>query len=86
MQNLLLDIYGSDPSLGFVEALRQECSSVLQDNGGVWTRAAVEKLKLVDSAIRESMRLHPFGSIGLPRTVRIPPRDFLASCFMLYYT
>lgn len=69
MQNLILDLFSSDPSLGYVEALREECASVLEEAGGSWTRDAVKKLKLVESAIRESMRLSPFGSLAIQRTV-----------------
>ncbi len=73
VQNLVLDIYGSDDSTILVEALREESTRVLKEAGGIWTLQATQKLKLVDAAIRESMRLTPFASIGLPRTVSLPP-------------
>lgn len=69
VQNLIPDIYNYHERESLVEALREECSTVLQEAGGVWTRDAVQKLKLVDATIRESMRLTPFASIALPRTV-----------------
>lgn len=69
MQNFILNLFNSDPRLGFVDALRRECKTVLDESGGIWTREAVQKLRLVDSAIRESMRLSPFSVFGLPRTV-----------------
>lgn len=72
MQNLIPDIYTCDGREALVEALRAECSLVLKQAGGAWTRDAVQKLKLVDATIRESMRLTPFASIALPRTVRAP--------------
>jgi cytochrome P450 len=72
VQNVILDLFSQDPSLGFVEALREQCKTVLAEAGGSWTRDAVRKLTLVDSTIRESMRLSPFGTIGLPRTVVHP--------------
>ncbi|KAH6664561.1 cytochrome P450 [Halenospora varia] len=62
----------STNSLNLVEALREECGAILQEAGGSWTREAVQKLKLVDATIRESMRLTPFASVGLPRTVVDP--------------
>jgi cytochrome P450 len=71
-QNLLFDLFHSDPSMGYVDLLRAEASSALAAAGGTWTRPAVMQLKLIDSTIRESMRLHPFASIGLPRTVVHP--------------
>lgn len=71
-QNLLLDLFSTDPSRGYVEELRQECASALAEAGGVWTIDAVKKLRLVDSAIRESMRMNPFGTLLLPRKVVSP--------------
>ncbi|KAH8593609.1 cytochrome P450 [Bisporella sp. PMI_857] len=72
IQNVILDIYNAEKSLALVEALRGECAAVLEEAGGTWTREAVTKLKLVDSTIRESMRLTSFASVGLPRTVIQP--------------
>ena len=69
VQNVILDLVSAQPSLGFIEALREECATGLKETGGGWTYESVRKLKLVDSAIRESMRLSPFASVGLPRTV-----------------
>ena len=69
VQNVILDLYSSDPAMGYVDALRDEAASVLAKAGGVWTRDAVRDLKLIDSMIRESMRLNPFAIVGLPRTV-----------------
>lgn len=69
---MILDLFSSDPALGYVDALRDEAASVLAKFGGCWTRDAVRELKLIDSMIRESMRLNPFAIVGLPRTVRHP--------------
>jgi cytochrome P450 len=71
-QNLLFDLFHTDPALGYIDVLREEAASVLHSAGGTWTRDAVVQLKLIDSAIRESMRLRPFASVGLPRTVVHP--------------
>jgi cytochrome P450 len=72
VQNVILDLFSSDPELGFVDALREEAASVFAKFGGSWTRDAVRELKLIDSMIRESMRLNPFAIVGLPRTVVHP--------------
>jgi len=72
VQNVILDLFSSDPAMGYVDALRDEAASVLAKSGGVWTRDAVRDLKLIDSMIRESMRLNPFAIVGLPRTVCMP--------------
>jgi cytochrome P450 len=69
-QNFILDLFSTNPELGYIDALRKECEAVFNEAGKKWTRAAVIKLKLVDSAIRESMRMQPFAIVGLPRTVR----------------
>lgn len=71
VQNMILDLYSCEQSESLVADLRDECASALQEAGGSWTRDAVEKLKLVDATIRESMRLTPFASIGLPRTASL---------------
>lgn len=71
MQNVILDLFSSDPLLGYVEALREEAATVLAKADGVWTRDAVRDLKLtgINSMIWELMRLNPFAIVGLPRTV-----------------
>ncbi|KAF4633233.1 hypothetical protein G7Y89_g4886 [Cudoniella acicularis] len=70
--NVILDLWTTDPASGVVETLTDECKTVFQEAGGKWTREAITKLKLVDSAIRESMRLAPFATVGLPRCVVHP--------------
>jgi cytochrome P450 len=69
VQNAILDLATADPSLGYIEALRAESARLLKETGRWWTRQALRKLELVDSVVRESMRLTPFSSVGLPRTV-----------------
>lgn len=70
-QNSIFDLFSTDPALGYADALREECAAALGETGGEWTHETVKKLQLVDSAIRESMRLSPFGSLLLPRKVPI---------------
>ncbi|KAI1120267.1 ent-kaurene oxidase [Nemania abortiva] len=77
--NVILDLWTTDPSSGVVEALREECERVFRQAGGSWTREAVSKLNLVDSAVRESMRLAPFATVGLPRKVVHPDGVMLKS-------
>ncbi|KAI0502860.1 ent-kaurene oxidase [Xylaria bambusicola] len=80
LQNLILDLMSTDPSLGYVETLRKECAAALRKANGVWTRDAVSSLKLVDSAIRESMRISTVGTIMLPRKVVHPNGVMLENC------
>ncbi|RYP45471.1 hypothetical protein DL768_008191 [Monosporascus sp. mg162] len=49
-QHVILDLASQDPSLGYIEALREEAGKVLKEAGGTWTRQAVTKLKLVISS------------------------------------
>ncbi len=42
-----------------IEACRQEIRSVLKASGGVMTTNALFNMKLMDSVMRESQRLHP---------------------------
>ncbi|KXT18658.1 hypothetical protein AC579_2685 [Pseudocercospora musae] len=53
----LIDLFGSDPQLGYVEGLREEAERVYREHDGVWSKQAVNKLVRADSALRESMRL-----------------------------
>lgn len=50
-------------------ALRREAASVLRGNGGIWDRAAVGRLALMDSALRESLRFSAFKARGVERQV-----------------
>ena len=67
--NVILDLYSSPPSSGFLDGLYEECTRVLADSDGVWTKHAVSQLYRVDSTIRESMRFSAFGIVALPRRV-----------------
>jgi hypothetical protein len=70
--NTLQDLFSGDPSSGTVKDIRDECIEVLAASRGVWTKDAVSKLHLLDSAIRESMRVSSLSILGLPRRVNRP--------------
>ena len=57
--NCLLDLLSSDPSLQYLDAIRQQSSMILEQEGGQWTKAGIAAAPRADSAIRESMRLSP---------------------------
>lgn len=61
------DILAAGPELW--EALRREAAGVLHDAGGAWSRVAVGRLALLDSVLRESMRVSPFKARGVEREV-----------------
>lgn len=50
-------------------ALRREAASVLRGAGGVWDKAAVGRLVLMDSTLRESLRFSAFKARGVERQV-----------------
>ncbi|KAJ9648987.1 hypothetical protein H2199_000900 [Coniosporium tulheliwenetii] len=52
------------PEKQYVERIRDEAATVLQESNGPWTRSAVARLYLADSAIRESMRCSTVGGRG----------------------
>lgn len=70
--NVLLDILSADPSKRVLEDLQEEVERVYAEHNGVWTKASLNKLIRVDSAIRESMRLHNFSATALVRKVMSP--------------
>jgi hypothetical protein len=72
IHNVVLDVFSNDFGGDLIQAMREESTQAIHSTGNnkSWTREAVLKLRLVDSVIRESMRLWPFGTIGIPRRVR----------------
>lgn len=67
--NMLLDLLGSDPKLGYLEALEAEIAAIGLDNHGNWSKASLASMTRTDSALRESMRLSGFVSWGVTRKV-----------------
>lgn len=51
MVNTILDLWSSDPSDAFIEGLRQECSRILKENDGIWTKTGVDRMVHVNSAM-----------------------------------
>ncbi len=56
----------------YIHELRDEIRTVLADHGGVFTNAAMQAMKKLDSFIKETMRLHPGGSASFQRKVNKP--------------
>ncbi|KAI1120157.1 putative cytochrome P450 monooxygenase [Nemania abortiva] len=52
----------------YVKPLREEVERALQENAG-WTDKALSSMPLLDSFLRESMRMYPAGSLTGARTV-----------------
>lgn len=68
--NTFLDLFHSPYAKEFVAELRKECDTVLAAHGGQWTKAALQELVLVESAIKESMRLS-VRVVGMHRMVSL---------------
>ncbi|EFX05467.1 cytochrome p450 monooxygenase [Grosmannia clavigera kw1407] len=69
--SLLLDLLSSDPSRGFIDAIRNEVG-VVQSADAPWTKAQLGRLWRTDSAIRESMRISNFATSLTKRKVVAP--------------
>ncbi|RYP81521.1 hypothetical protein DL769_001929 [Monosporascus sp. CRB-8-3] len=69
LTNIIINLYSSKQKDDFVAGIREECNRVSREHGGLSTREAIDKLYRVDSAVRESMRISPFGIITPTRIV-----------------
>ena len=67
--NMLIDLLGSDPKWGYLEALTAEIEAVDKVNTGQWSKLALGAMTRTDSALRESMRYSGFVNIGVERKV-----------------
>ncbi|KIX09579.1 uncharacterized protein Z518_00659 [Rhinocladiella mackenziei CBS 650.93] len=54
---------------GYLEPLRDEIRAALAAEGG-WNAAAMDKMALLDSFVRETVRMYPPGSIACTRTIQ----------------
>lgn len=70
--NVIFDLVASDPSNGYIETLREEASSILEVDNGLWTKAGLAKMYKADSTLRESTRIGSFLGAGLARQVMVP--------------
>ena len=67
--HMLMDLLGSDPELQYLRTLREEIESVMGTPED-WARpSAVRQLQLLDSALRESLRINPLVIRGPAREV-----------------
>ena len=65
--NVILDLVSSKSE--YIEELRTEVATVLNECGGVWTKAALARMIKLDSVFRESARLNTSVAVGLRRKV-----------------
>lgn len=55
-----------------MQELREEVEQALAETGGKWNKHTVAKLVKCDSAVRESLRISTFMSVGIARKVIHP--------------
>ncbi|KAF4634956.1 hypothetical protein G7Y89_g3133 [Cudoniella acicularis] len=53
----------------YIDALREEIKTVFEQEGK-WEKSTLFKLKLMDSVLKESMRLHPHSILNMPREAK----------------
>ena len=70
--NLILDIASGLTSEACLTAILAECHALSSKHGDQWTSARLAEMVVVDSALRESMRLSGFGSRTFSRVVVAP--------------
>ncbi|KAF2139643.1 uncharacterized protein K452DRAFT_300184 [Aplosporella prunicola CBS 121167] len=70
--NTVIDLVASDPSLDYLNGIREQASKVLVSTSGQWTHLAIRQLTRADSAIRESLRYSGFAARGAKRQVTAP--------------
>jgi hypothetical protein len=59
---VILDLV-SNPRSEYAEPIRAEIDTVSAKHGGVWTQQALGELRLLDSFIKESQRMHAIGLV-----------------------
>jgi cytochrome P450 len=67
--NAIFDLVSAAPSLRYLEEFQKEAALVLAEDEGVWTKRGLSKMYKIDSALRESLRLHTIVTVGLVRKV-----------------
>jgi cytochrome P450 len=70
--NILFDLFSMPPEKGFVDGIRDEVKTLLEENGGKWDKNMLAKMIKTDSAVRESLRISTFMAHGMDRLVVDP--------------
>lgn len=67
--NLLLDLANSDRTPNLFNLICQEVEMELEAENGAWNKNSLSRMVILDSTLRESMRLGGFVSRGVLKTV-----------------
>ena len=66
---ILMDIYSSPSEEEVVGSLREEVTRVLGEEGGVWSKAGLNRMIRLESAVKETLRLRGAGATVMSRKV-----------------
>lgn len=67
--NLLLDLANSDRTPDLFKLIQEEVGMELENENGAWNKNSLSRMVILDSTLRESMRLGGFVSRGVLKTV-----------------
>ncbi|KAF4632466.1 hypothetical protein G7Y89_g5655 [Cudoniella acicularis] len=72
LSNLLFDLAASPLTPTLMSTIQQYVFAELQEDHGIWTKSNLARIIILDSVLRESMRLWGFVSRGVLKTVVAP--------------
>ncbi|KAI9777404.1 MAG: hypothetical protein M1839_008917 [Geoglossum umbratile] len=78
----LMDIYSTPPEEGVAQYLHEEVIRILGEESGVWTKAGLQKMTRLDSAVKETLRLRAAGASILSRKVMAPEGVHFAGIYL----
>ncbi|KAK8030059.1 hypothetical protein PG993_011350 [Apiospora rasikravindrae] len=81
MTHVLFDLATNDPA--YIEELRQEITTVLSENDGVWDKRTLQKMFKLDSTMRESQRMNSIVTFATSRLV-IDPKGITTPSGAIY--
>lgn len=85
ISNFILDIFSTSAGQHCLRDLLTECESLDRKFSSKWNRARITEMRMMDSALRESMRLSPVMTVSYIRRVVAPdglilPNDIWLPC------
>lgn len=83
--SFLMDILSCPPEHEIIETLRNEVQTIKHSTDGTWTVADLERATLLDSSIKESLRLHGLSALNPSRRVVAKEGFTLSSGLFLPY-
>jgi hypothetical protein len=75
--SILHDLLSGPSAIELLDTIRQEVALLSKQGGDVWTVSKLNQAVLLDSAIKESLRLHTLNAIAPARIVSLAPSSTL---------